>query len=378
MPVYLHAAATALPPVAYPQSRIRDILRSQPELDRLAQRLTTSIFNASGIEQRYSAVRDFGSGPDDAPGLFYDPGTGRLLTPGTGARNDFYAVHASELFVRAARAVLESCPERTAADITHVVTVSCTGFFAPGPEYAVVRALGLSPRTQRYHVGFMGCYAAFPALKMAKAFCEADPNAVVLVVCAELCTIHMHSAGDPDTLIANSVFADGAAAVLVSARAPAPGSKALRLDHFETTLTPTGVGEGDMAWTVGDQGFDMVLSTYVPSIIEAHIEGALSPLLARDLVLAGAPHQHIEHWAIHPGGRSILDKVQGSLKLTDGQLRPSREVLREYGNMSSATVLFILAALLHEAADGERVCAMAFGPGLTVESGLMTQTVGPV
>ncbi|WP_216329017.1 hypothetical protein [Deinococcus aestuarii] len=184
MPVYLHAVEMAVPETAYPQAVIRDILRAQPELDRLGQRLTTSIFNASAIDRRHSVVRDFLGGPQGGPALFYDPATGRMLKPGTGARNDFYTVHATELFVRAARRALEASPGLTAADISHVVTVSCTGFFAPGPDYAVVRALGLAPGVARFHVGFMGCYAAFPALKMAKAFCEADPAAVVPVVCA--------------------------------------------------------------------------------------------------------------------------------------------------------------------------------------------------
>lgn len=371
MPVYLHAVAPTVPRVAYPQSVIRDIIRAQPELDRLGQRLTTRAFNASGIERRHSAVPDFLLGPEDPPGLFYDGGTGRMLTPGTGARNAFYVTHATPLFVDSARAALAASPFG-AADVTHVITVSCTGFYAPGPDYEVVRALGLSGQVARVHVGFMGCYAAFPALRMARAFCEADPDAVVLVVCAELCTIHMHSAADPDTVLANSVFADGAAAALVSARAPDPARPALRLDAFETTLTPPGVGETDMAWTVGDQGYDMVLSTYVPDILEAHVAGALTPLLTRDPDLAGEPHECVQHWAIHPGGRAILDKVQASLDLSDAQLAPSRDVLREYGNMSSATVLFILAKVLRGARPDDRLCAMAFGPGLTVETALMT------
>lgn len=237
----------------------------------------------------------------------------------------------------------------------------------------------------------MGCYAAFPALRMAKAFCEANPQANVLVICAELCTLHMHSSSDPDAIIANSVFADGAAAALVSARSPVAGRTALELNHFETTLTPVGIGEAEMAWTVGDQGFDMVLSTYVPSIIESHIVGALAPLLSHSSTPTNPVQTHeqtpqqtpqqthgeqVQHWAIHPGGRSILDKVQSSLSLSDAQLRPSREVLRLYGNMSSVTILFILADLLHTVSEGERVCAMAFGPGLTVESGLMTRVAG--
>ena len=155
-------------------------------------------------------------------------------------------------------------------------------------------------------------------------------------------------------------------------------------DHFETTLTPVGIGETEMAWTVGDAGFDMVLSTYVPSIIESHIVGALVPLLTHSSAQVDSSKEHREqphgeqvvHWAIHPGGRSILDKVQSSLSLSDAQLRPSREVLRLYGNMSSVTILFILADLLSTMGAGERVCAMAFGPGLTIESGLMTRVDG--
>ncbi|UQN09548.1 type III polyketide synthase [Deinococcus sp. QL22] len=376
MSVFLHALETAVPPYAYPQSEIRDVLKAQPELDRLGQRIIGTIFNASGIDQRHSAIGEFKRGPGESAGVFFDPETRRMLKPGTGARNEFYIVEASKLFVQAARQVMVASPGIAAHEVTHVITVSCTGFFAPGPDYAVVRALGLRPDVQRFHVGFMGCYAAFPALKMAKAFCEADPDAVVLVVSAELCTLHMRSSNDADTLIASSVFADGAAAALVSARLPSPGTPVLRMDHFETTLTPAGVGEADMAWTIGDLGYEMVLSTYVPSIIETHISGALEPLMAREPALAAGPQNAVQRWAIHPGGRSILDKVQTSLGLSDEQLEPSRNVLRQYGNMSSATVMFILRDLLHGAQDDERVCAMAFGPGLTVETGLMTRLSG--
>ncbi|GHF36542.1 putative naringenin-chalcone synthase [Deinococcus metalli] len=373
MPVHLHALRGVLPETAYAQTRIRDVIRAQPELDRLGQRLTTSIFDHSGIDTRHSVVPDFADG---APaGLFYDPATGGMRRPTTGQRNAYYIEHATPLFVAAARAALEASPQFGAADVTHVITVSCTGFYAPGPDYAIVRALGLSPHTQRFHVGFMGCYAAFPALRMARAFCAADPDAVVLVVCAELCTVHMHSAGDPDTLIANSVFADGAAGVVVSARPPMPGTPALRVDALHSTLTPEGVGEHDMAWTIGDQGYDMVLSTYVPEIIEAN----LCPVL--DDLLAGMPGVQrwadVERWAIHPGGRQILDRVQTSAGLSDGQLAPSRDVLRRAGNMSSATVLFILQDVLTSAAPGDRVAALAFGPGLTVESGVFTVCGGP-
>ncbi len=400
---------------------------AQPGLSRLAQRLVTASFNLSGIDRRHTVIDELTLDSDKADPQFFDAATQRLLMPGTRVRNELYIVEATKLFVEAGRRALAACPDIEAADVTHVVTVSCTGFYAPGPDYMLVRELGLSPATQRYHLGFMGCYASMPALRTAKQFVEADPNAVVLVVSAELCSLHLRTSDDPDTIVASSLFSDGAAAGIVSSRAPLAGERALNLDLFETVITP--VGEDDMAWKIGDEGFEMVLSTYVPHIIDEHIEAALAPLFARDLSLvaaltppaaepelelvgapvgasvggagveavglpagthdavpAGTPSGAaaqtlsgaIAHWAIHPGGRSILDKTEAKLGLSEAQLVPSRETLRQYGNMSSATILFVLKAIVEapDTADGERVCAMAFGPGLTVESGLMTVTAG--
>lgn len=379
MSVFLRAIETAVPATVLIQSETRDRFLAQPGLTRLGERLIHAAFDQSGIERRYSVIEGF-DGEDAAAGSlgaeFYDEKTRQLRTPGTRVRNELYIEQATPLFVDAARAALQSCPSLQPEDITHVVTVSCTGFYQPGPDYKVVRALGLNPHVQRYHLGFMGCYAAFPALRSAKAFCEADPDAVVLVVSAELCSLHVRTSNDPDQIVASSVFADGAAAAIVTSRPPEPGAAALQLDHFDTVLTP--VGEADMAWKIGDQGFEMVLSSYVPKIIDQHIESALEPLLAREPHLAAAPYKDIEHWAIHPGGRSILDKVESKLELRPDQLTPSRETLRDYGNMSSATVLFVLKNILEQPAmrSSERLCAMAFGPGLTVESALMTKLSG--
>jgi len=257
--------------------------------------------------------------------------------------------------------------------VTHVITVSCTGFHAPGPEYEIVRALGLADSVQRYHFGFMGCYASMPALRAASQFCAADPDAVVLVVSVELCTLHLRSSEDPDVIVASSLFADGAAAGIVTARPSA--ARGLRLDRFHTAIAPE--GEKDMAWTIGDHGFEMILSTGVPRIIGETIVDALRPLYAGELSAPfrdGVIGEQVRHWAIHPGGRSILDRVQDRLGLSDVQLHPARETLRTHGNMSSATVLFVLRRILEEegARVGERVSAMAFGPGLTAESALMT------
>ncbi|KGJ79608.1 naringenin-chalcone synthase [Cryobacterium roopkundense] len=409
MAVTLRAIQTAVPPTVLYQEQVRDVFAAQPGLSRLAQRIVNTSFNVSGIETRHTVIEELTLDASGEAPKFFDPVEQRLLMPGTRARNELYILEATKLFVEAGRRALEACPGVEAADITHVVTVSCTGFYAPGPDYMLVRELGLSPATQRYHLGFMGCYAAMPALRTAKQFVEADPNAVVLVVSAELCSLHLRTSNDPDTIVASSLFSDGAAAGIVSSRPLHPGEKALDLDLFETVITP--VGEGDMAWKIGDEGFEMVLSTYVPHIIDEHIEGALAPLMARDPLLAGlltddglgftatreleaegaevlvgsvatlvapAMSDAIAHWAIHPGGRSILDKTEAKLGLSETQLRPSRETLRNHGNMSSATILFVMKAILDEPAstDGERVCAMAFGPGLTVESALMTVRLG--
>ena len=373
MTVYVRALETAVPKTMLIQSEARDVFAAQPGLSRLGSRLVSTCFDSAAIETRFTAVEEMTNEFRADDPKFYDQATGLLLNPSTKVRNEIFGREATKLFVEAARSAVEACPELNLLDITHLVTVSCTGFFNPGPDYKIVRELGLDPAVQRYHLGFMGCYAAFPALRAAKLFCEADPNAVVLVVCAELCSLHVRTSNDPDTIMGSALFADGAAAAVVTARPGTKENALLQLDHFETVLTP--VGEDSMAWNIGDHGFEMVLGNYVPHIIDDHIVGALEPLLAREPELAALPYSDIRHWAIHPGGRSILDKVESRLGLTAEQLVPAREILRNYGNMSSATVLFVIKHILEQDPEpgDERICSMAFGPGLTVETALFTK-----
>ena len=373
MTVYVRSLETAVPPTVLVQTEARDVFAAQPGLTRLGSRLVSTCFDSAAIDTRHTAVEEMTMAFRSDEPRFFDPATGLLLNPTTKVRNEIFAEQATALFIESAQAAVDACPDLTLLDITHVITVSCTGFFNPGPDYKIVRALGLDPAVQRYHLGFMGCYAAFPALRAAKSFCEADPQAVVLVVCAELCSLHVRTSNDPDTIMGSALFGDGAAAAIVTARSTPDAPALLQLDHFETVLTP--VGEESMAWNIGDHGFEMVLGNYVPHIIDDHIIGALGPLLSRDSSLHGLPYRDIRHWAIHPGGRSILDKVQSRLELTDEQLVPARETLRRFGNMSSATVLFVLKHILEQPpVDGDdRICSMAFGPGLTVETGLFTK-----
>jgi len=365
MAVYIQNIATVVPEQSYEQEFLRDRMKEYISDDEVTKRIIHRIYSNSGINKRHTVIHDFHANGD--PRFFFQE-DGSLNAPSTGQRNDLYAEKAKKLFVETARRTVDDNPSIKKDEITHVITVSCTGFFAPEPGFEIIKQLGLSPSTQRFHLGFMGCFAAFPAMKMAKAFCESQPDAKVLVVCLELCSIHLQDSQKTDNLISASVFSDGAAGVLISN--DSPDSSGYRLEQFSTAIAEE--SEQDMAWTIGDTGFDMVLSSYVPGIIESNLAQSIAPLF-EDYKLS--PND-IRHWAIHPGGRAILDKVEHSYNLQTGQLASSRNVLANYGNMSSATILFVLADLLEQNSSGnsDSVLAMAFGPGLTIESGLLTKT----
>ncbi|OMH23078.1 type III polyketide synthase [Tersicoccus phoenicis] len=382
MSVRLLTIATRLPETVIGQDEVAELFATQSSTTRLGSRLVRTAFAGAGVRTRHTVLtelaaeaREAGDG-DPATTHFLDGATGALGSPATGARNAIYTTEASRLFVGAARAALDDVASTVApSDVTHVITVSCTGFFAPGPDVRVTKDLGLPADVTRLHLGFMGCNAAFPALRTAHAYCIADPDAVVLVVCVELCTLHLHVRNDPNTVMGNALFADGAAAAIVTARETGPAAAevaapGLELVDFETTLAP--VGEEALAWSIGDEGFEMILGTYVPKIIDDHITDALAPLLGR----TGADAATIPLWAVHPGGRSILDKVQIRLGLSDEQMAPSRGVLADVGNMSSVTILFVLDRLRRSGATGT-VAALAFGPGLSIESALLRLAASP-
>jgi predicted naringenin-chalcone synthase len=207
---------------------------------------------------------------------------------------------------------------------------------------------------------------------MAATICEANPRAVVLVMCLEFCSLHLQVSDEPDSIVANSLFADGAGCAIVSAREPAAGRSGFRVGGFHSALIPS--SESHMAWEIGNQGFNMILSSYVPDLIGANVRSMMEEMLAQ----RGHSLHDIDDWAVHPGGPSILDKVQASLGLDASALDVSRKVLREYGNMSSATILFVLKEMLAApAAPGSCTLAMAFGPGLTVETALLERVDQP-
>lgn len=366
---YLCAIGTANPPSCIPQAQIADFMAGALQFDETNTRRLQALYRASGIRQRYSVLPDYGRANGD---FEFFPNTVDLEPfPAIGPRMAQYRQHALPLSVAAARDCLRQLPDVTPDGITHLITVSCTGMYAPGLDIELVAALGLLPTVQRTCVNFMGCYAAFNALKLADAFCRANPAAKVLIVCTELCTLHFQKRPEDDHLISNALFGDGSAAALVQAL-PSPNGPSLSLEAFHCGLEPA--GHLDMAWHINDFGFEMTLSSYVPGLIQKGIRQLTDQLLA-NLPIGLAD---VRAFAIHPGGRRILEVIEQALNLTPHDNRFAYQVLRDFGNMSSATVLFVLRDLLRTLTPtdaGAPVLSFAFGPGLTLEALLLKVTV---
>ncbi len=279
-----------------------------------------------------------------------------------------WALHASEMGVRAGADALKRggvAPHH----ITHVITASCTGFTSPGIDQALIEQLGIPPIVQRVHVGFMGCHAMINALRVARAIAISEPDSVILVVAAEVCSVHFqHEHLSTDRIIANALFADGAGACVVAGSAAKARLSFRPLAAIAGTAATIIPGTRDaMSWTMGDHGFVMSLSKDVPAIIEREVRGWLGACLdSQGLALAD-----IRSWCVHPGGPRVLESVQRALGLPADALEDSHAVLREHGNMSSPTVLAILERRLARDAHAWPCVMLAFGPGLTAEAAVM-------
>jgi predicted naringenin-chalcone synthase len=335
--------------VAFARTMLRDD-RARTLFDRMAER--------SGIAHRFSSFVPgrLEAGEVDAGGFFR-----RGAFPSTAARMRRYEEWALPLALRAIDA-LDIAAER--AGITHVVIGSCTGFSAPGLDLQIAAHLGLRASVRRSVIGFMGCSAAVPALRAAQDAVLADPSARVLVINLELCTLHMQETADLETVLSFLLFGDGCAATLVTA-----DETGIALDDFRSAIIPDSAEM--ITWHVGDQGFNMHLSGKVPGRIAATLRDELARGDA-DGLLRGEGTQAIEHWAVHAGGRTVLDAVEIGLSLPGEALAQSRRVLHDFGNMSSATVMFVLRRILDAAGlgvgGGKAGMAMAFGPGMVAET----------
>jgi predicted naringenin-chalcone synthase len=343
----VNAIGTAVPGYDVHEAFIGWAERQLPE--REDKLLFRRMARRAGIGHRWSVLSPTADGGSPVePGGLYG---GEEPAP-TSARMNIYADAAPPL---ALAAIAELAQKTSIEGITHLVVASCTGFIAPGLDQIIAAELGLDPGVERTFVGFMGCYAAVSALRVAYHIVRSEPSARVLVVTVELSTLHLQFTSEIEPLLAMLQFGDGAAAALVSAET----SGFAVLNQFAASLEDTA---HLIRWTIGDSGFAMHLSGQVPAhIAQALVEGEL-----RSRMLGDVAHEAIDAWAIHAGGRSILDAVETALDLPPDALEESREVLDRFGNMSSSTLMFVLAAMLDKPERRTGV-AMAFGPGLAAE-----------
>lgn len=330
------------------------------ELDRLK-----ALYRATGIKSRYSVIPDYST--NELNNWQFYPANDQLSPfPTTKERAELYRKEAVKLAAQSIESALEQT-KLIASDFTHLITVSCTGMYAPGLDIDVVHQLELSTSIERTSVNFMGCYAAFTAIKLGDQMCRANPSAKVLIVATELCTIHFQKESDDDNLVANAIFGDGSAALIMSTnKADSKHQIVLSPSAFLNELYPEGATE--MAWNIGNHGFEMKLSTYVPALIEKGIHQLVERLKNK------ADAKGIHHFAFHPGGKRILEVIESELGVDKTADWAGRKVLETYGNMSSPTILFVLKLLwdsLSSDHEGEQILSLAFGPGLTMESMLL-------
>lgn len=352
---YINRVATAVPPHdihepfrRFAQSQFRDN-RHTALFQRMAER--------AGIEHRYSFLSP--NPVPDSPFLDADCFYRRGDFPDTAARMRRFERDAPELAMAAVERLMAG---EDRARVSHLLITCCTGLSAPGLDLELIERCRLPGTVERTMIGFMGCYAAINALKLARHIVRSEPAARVLVLNLELCTLHFKETTDLNEMLSFLLWGDGCAACLVSAD---PVGTAL--DSFRAVLLP---GTRDMiTWNIGDCGFDMVLSGQVPSAIHDALHAH------QDEILDGAASDAIDLWAVHPGGRTVLDAVERAFALAPPMLAASREVLRRYGNMSSATVMFVIEKLLASGTRGCRGCAMSFGPGMIAET-MLFRTAG--
>ncbi len=372
MSSYISAIGTAVPDHQIAQSDIARFMANTLQLKANDRRRLLALYRASGIAYRHSVLADYGRTDNFT---FFPNAPDLEPFPDIQQRMHLYQQEAIRLSYAAATNCLDQLPALNRSEITHLIYVSCTGMYAPGVDIELIHQLGLNTHTQRTAVNFMGCYAAFNALKVADSIVRAYPEAKVLLVCTELCSIHFQKGTDEDTLLANALFADGSAAALVSHERLS--NVQLQMERFHCDLAPG--GKKDMAWHIGNNGFEMRLSAYVPQIIKEEIKQITQRLLEQLAHSQQGAHPvsletTIDYYAIHPGGKRILQVIEEVLSLEKQANHHAYQVLRQYGNMSSPTILFVLQSLiadLGEADHNKRALGLAFGPGLTLESMLL-------
>jgi predicted naringenin-chalcone synthase len=314
------------------------------------------LYQQSGIASRYSVLPDYSRQINEWK--FYPQTENLEPFPSLEQRMAIYQKQAPLLSVDAIRDCLHTVIHPH--EITHLITVSCTGMAAPGLDLQVMELMDFQKTIFRTSINFMGCYAAIHALKLADAICVVHPKANVLLVCTELCTLHFQREATIDNITSSLLFGDGCAAALVCANER--NIEGATISGFYSEVIPK--GKRDMAWELSSSGFLMTLSGYVPELIQEDFAG----IVGRSLKHANLISDDIDYWCIHPGGKRILEAIEQSIGISKDQLSACYKVLSQYGNMSSATILFVLKQLLGNQQKQKNIFASAFGPGLTIET----------
>lgn len=353
------ALSTVVPPYVFLQEEVAEKIIDIFSIDPVKQGDIRRLYKNSAINTRHSILPDFLR--ERSEWGFWGKSYPETI-PGTSQRNDIYKKEAPNLAKRAAKKVIDEWggdPNQ----ITHVISVSCTGVMAPGIEFELMQFLNLNRLVNRLGINFMGCFGAFKGLSVAQSFAKENPKHRILLVCTELCSLHFQAEQSPDNILANSLFSDGAAAAIIG-MSPQSFEKSMWEIHKQCSM---GLDKtlDKMTWEAGDQGLFMKLSPKVPVLIGRFIHSFLTPFLESDTNPANYD------WAIHPGGKSILEALEKELKLNKDQTQASWNILAQYGNMSSATFLFVLQNLYELRSTRKRTIGLGFGPGLSLEGILL-------
>ena len=343
---------------------ILNFMQNVYAMDEIEKRKLRFLYHQSAIQTRYSAVPDYSLNADEWQ--FYPASENLEPFPNLEKRMDWYNKTAPQLSLNA----VEKCISQkiNKAEITHLITVSCTGMSAPGLDLQIMEMMNLPKNIFRTSVNFMGCYAAIHAMKFADSFCKNDSNAKVIIVCTELCTLHFQKQTTADNIASGLLFGDGSAALLIT-----HDNNNLKGIHLKSFYSEVGFnGKEHMSWQLSSSGFLMQLSGYVPELIEQDF----GHLLKNALQNANMNEEEISHWCIHPGGKRILSAIEKSTSISNEDLKFSYQVLKDYGNMSSPTILFVLKEIMeslnNQNEKKSNVFGAAFGPGLTMETFILS------
>jgi alpha-pyrone synthase len=360
--VYINSIGLAVPEHKVSQESYLEKYLNSQHIGSEESRLLKTICFKSGIKERYSVIDDFSN----------ETGRSELIgdgdAPGIAKRMEIFESKAPKLIIEAVSKCFEDCNKGIENQITHVITFSCTGMSAPGIDTVIIEAFNLPDSAERTCINFMGCYAAIVALKNAYHIVRSDPRSKVLVAGVEICSLHHNFSFEAEQMVANAIFSDGAAAVVVSSQKDLSPKTGFKISAFHALFSPT--GKREMTWKIGEKAFEIFLSSYVPKLLNKELSDITQKLLDK----TGLLKQDIHYYAIHPGGTAILKACEKALEISEQDLIHSYTVLKKFGNMSSVTVLFVLQSLSEQIKEGDKnknVLSFAFGPGLTMESMLL-------